>query len=484
MRYSAHGVICEHVDGRMRRRGHSRASARGAPARDQRIERRARGPAIWTASDLGVASPERRRVSSSWEGELEKSFRRTRAHLARLWAYFLHHEDMWWTSPSAGADISRIWPIFFEDCISSDIVEGAGGSFLDVASLVIAHTNMIASIISVSRTVEDEHLHFVEFLHAGLVQSYEMITVLDALEFVAPLRRLATGSGAREAIDTQLIVLVARCAIAAVGNNENAVQNILRGVLSGTLTFYSVLGRVEKALLQVDSLNLTPGLRRSTSWNDWAAFRQFAEERLVVKSKFDEERPSIKSCDNIECIQVSARTDFRRCSRCRSVSYCSPICQKKDWTSGEHRSVCKQAQSKDPELPHLSARERAFLRYLVHQDYLRRKDAIIERSTEFFLEFGERQPCYTQFSYADDFLNIKVLPISALTARISKPDSVRGRHEIARLARSGGKMQLHVVVIADAGWGHFIFCLMRTTHAQLRDALPPLAKGWGVDQST
>ncbi|KAJ6552278.1 hypothetical protein DFH09DRAFT_1167579 [Mycena vulgaris] len=222
-----------------------------------------------------------------------------RAHLTRLWAYFLHHEDMWSTSSSAAADISRILPIFFEDCIYSEIVEGAGGNFLDVASLVTAHTNMITSTISASRT----------FLHAGLVQSYEMITALDSLEFVTPLEKLATVlwstesprlasqiierclplieshlaiyPGAREAIDTQLIVLVARCAIAAVGNNENAVQNILRGVLSGTLTFYPVLGRVEKALLQVDSLNLTSGLRRSTLWNDWAAFCQLAEERLL-----------------------------------------------------------------------------------------------------------------------------------------------------------------------------------------------------------
>ncbi|KAJ6522434.1 hypothetical protein DFH09DRAFT_1421955 [Mycena vulgaris] len=45
------------------RRGRSRVSARGGAARGASARRRVRGSAIWTASDLGVASPARQRVS-------------------------------------------------------------------------------------------------------------------------------------------------------------------------------------------------------------------------------------------------------------------------------------------------------------------------------------------------------------------------------------------------------------------------------------
>ncbi|KAJ7766404.1 hypothetical protein DFH07DRAFT_809819 [Mycena maculata] len=426
-----------------------------------------------------------------------------KGHLTLLWGHFLRDKDLW-SNPSCTTDLSRLLTSFLDHPPHEDIIEAAGGTHLDVASLVIKQVHMITSVVS-ETGVREEHLGFLLFLRGQLVQSYHIGRALDVLDFLGPLKKLATViwptvitsphiavplldgclplidnqlaifPGPRESIDSRLLVLLARCGIADIGQEDNAITNILGGILPGTLTFYAVLSRVEKGLRRIDALDLTPGLRQSGIWNYWLAFRQLAEERLVMKSRFDEDHKFVMFCDNIECLRTAAPTDLRRCSRCRSASYCSFICQRKDWTAGEHRNVCRRPGSQDLEKPHLPARERAFLRYLLHHDYLKHMEDILDQQVEFFIEFGSEEPFYTQFNYIEGALSIEVLPTSQLISScMSDEDSARGKHEIARLARSADRMQLHVAVIANAGFGRFICCPLRTVNAELPNTLSGL----------
>jgi hypothetical protein len=41
------------------------------------------------------------------------------------------------------------------------------------------------------------------------------------------------------------------------------------------------------------------------------------------------------SCNNLE----TEPKEFKKCSRCKSVAYCSIDCQKKDWKA-QHKSTC------------------------------------------------------------------------------------------------------------------------------------------------
>jgi hypothetical protein len=94
----------------------------------------------------------------------------------------------------------------------------------------------------------------------------------------------------------------------------------------------------------------------------------------------------------------------------------------------------------------LSTRGKAFLRYLVHHDYIKHKEEIFNLQREFMV--SSSSPFYTQFDYIDGDVLLEVLPVEQL-------ESLFGRDlanvYISRMAESGGKMQLDVVI---ASQGH------------------------------
>ena len=55
---------------------------------------------------------------------------------------------------------------------------------------------------------------------------------------------------------------------------------------------------------------------------------------------------SLKQCNWFKC--MTKKVLLRRCKRCKSVCYCSNLCQKKDWKlETGHRLVCRTSQSRD-----------------------------------------------------------------------------------------------------------------------------------------
>ncbi|KAJ6609409.1 hypothetical protein B0H10DRAFT_1954616 [Mycena sp. CBHHK59/15] len=110
------------------------------------------------------------------------------------------------------------------------------------------------------------------------------------------------------------------------------------------------------------------------------------------------------------------------------------------------------------------------MRYLVHHDLQRE---LFELCAEFYMQHEER--FYTEFNYIGGELKIDVLPTSDHQSKHAKEDAPRQIHEFARLARSAGTMQLHVAAIANAGFGGYICCPMRSEVRKSFDALALLA---------
>ena len=56
---------------------------------------------------------------------------------------------------------------------------------------------------------------------------------------------------------------------------------------------------------------------------------------------------SVKECNWKNCKKKNIK--LMKCKRCKSVYYCSKICQKKDWilSNKSHKSVCKVSKKRD-----------------------------------------------------------------------------------------------------------------------------------------
>ena len=53
-------------------------------------------------------------------------------------------------------------------------------------------------------------------------------------------------------------------------------------------------------------------------------------------------QPQKESCLKCGAATTKAGNPLLRCSKCKTVNYCSPDCQKKDWK--KHKQMCKQVQ--------------------------------------------------------------------------------------------------------------------------------------------
>ncbi|KAK6974339.1 hypothetical protein R3P38DRAFT_3133385 [Favolaschia claudopus] len=257
--------------------------------------------------------------------------------VTRLWGHFLDHSNLWRVGPESETHISQIIPALFYDPTVGDELQTANYDFTHLASLVMKHLNMITSEVArledLDESFLEEYLSFVDALRR-YIPTHHMRESLVAFDLLGALKNLITAlwriqdpqltpmasqvlnrclhlvdtqlntsPNLRKSIDTQLLVALARYSIVGIGHYEGAITNIMVGILPGTLTFYSVLWRVEKALMRIDELGLTASLLDSDVSVLWTPFIQLAQERLATKAKFDEERHSrcnVKFCDNLD----------------------------------------------------------------------------------------------------------------------------------------------------------------------------------------
>ncbi|KAJ7673848.1 hypothetical protein DFH06DRAFT_1173391 [Mycena polygramma] len=377
-----------------------------------------------------------------------------------------------------------------------EYLEAAGGSFDDLASLVLRHISRVAPQRKTELAEQParcflglmlfitsaDHVNNVEM---DLSQSPSQDRPLPLIE---ALRRLGTPtltvaacalSGAdsppaptalanifwlialsnrlprpeiciAESIKRGLLSALVASARPAFSRDVHPQSTVLLGFVLPMSTIHcAVLASVDEALVDVQDIILANHFASTELWPHWQKLVDLvAQRRLLLQRLNSPERLLLKACANMACGRIQEARLFQRCAGCRRVYYCSKPCQTADWRAGGHRDVCNphSALSINWHYP-VSWRDRALLRLLVHQKY----ESV--RWSEIYpqqIEFMHRNPdvaFFTLFTQAWDGFQVGVHAVGSIH---DEPFAdAEWAAAVTRMKQSAGCMELHVVGIGD-----------------------------------
>ncbi|KAJ7464837.1 hypothetical protein B0H11DRAFT_77679 [Mycena galericulata] len=381
----------------------------------------------------------------------------------------------------------------------NELIEGAGGTADDLASLIIKHIRR--AIPSENHTVDPEDgftllavsalLDIVGPLSAALAAQGIVgciLTVIFALcgpamvmtEQMIPLSistlfsQISQPPGfpwVKDALDSGLLRAIVLCASRRTTIMDISLYRLFT-ILPGSLVYYSVLSSLRAALDEVKDLADTPEFTGSVLFPQWTAFVDLATERLAVMDRYDRgELGAQRACDNLECGAIQQESALLRCTACRSAFYCSQACQTADWKAS-HRKLCATSANRPhEECPQLTLRDRDFLRVLLHHDYEAVRGEVLTRQIE-YLHRGEHPGmiCYVKFDYRMGRAEVETGPASPV-----------GSDQAARVARSGGRMELHAMVVKEGSKhsrGHMV--PLRLADGRVQERMAVIAASGGT----
>ncbi|KAJ7203547.1 hypothetical protein GGX14DRAFT_461451 [Mycena pura] len=244
----------------------------------------------------------------------------------------------------------------------------------------------------------------------------------------------------KQALDNGLLRALVLCACRRQQILQTPLHWFLREPLLEMLVYHSVLSSLRPVLDEAKDLADSPGFRSSEYAREWDTFVALATERLAVMERYDSGALcALRACDNVECSAMRKDDELLRCTACRNAFYCSRECQAADWASG-HRKLCKNALNRVHEkCPQLTFRDRDFLRALVHSDYLAHRNKLLLMHAN-FLRGNDQDgaPFFVQFDYRKGFVSMDTGAVPGGMAEYA-----------ARATRSGGRVELHVVVVKE-----------------------------------
>ncbi|KAJ6579221.1 hypothetical protein DFH09DRAFT_1361011 [Mycena vulgaris] len=382
----------------------------------------------------------------------------------------------------------------------AEFAEGAGGDEAQLALLVVRH---ITGLILARHTLSPNEIgpfftviHFTmkilayepgrslgrQLLSNGMVGA--MVNAINCMHEIAMMRQVfppsfmliekiaeasSNSRGLAEALDSDFLrSLVLAGTLDHDTQRKTNLKFYFRDYLPRSTVYYSVASRLEHSILAVKTLQAKAAFRNCPAFTDWADFVRLSDERAEVLRYFESDRYMSKTaCGNVECCAIRRSTDFRRCSICQKVVYCSTQCQARDWAVG-HRRECSQLfsarlQNPDP----LTTRERSFMRAVLHHNYMSEKHAIHMRQLAWMHENPGRA-FYTLFDYSKGSVTVSIQPQSTLALLDARPMA-------ARAMRSSGKMALHVMLVDEGGKPRRRIFPMHSDGSQLHDGLVAIA---------
>ncbi|KAF7350318.1 MYND-type domain-containing protein [Mycena venus] len=159
-----------------------------------------------------------------------------------------------------------------------------------------------------------------------------------------------------------------------------------------------------------------------------------------------EEYVSLKACDNMNCGVIQVKGEFRRCSHCQRVFYCSTTCQRQDWATGGHRDMCHSIRISRLKNP-ISTRDLSFMRSLFANDASEVDHKwLCSRLSSMRKYPGD--PILHTVDYTHGYPKRYIGPLEKERARDKHGDVYWDEH-VARAARSGGRMELHLMGVWD-----------------------------------
>ncbi|KAF7354455.1 hypothetical protein MVEN_01134600 [Mycena venus] len=374
-----------------------------------------------------------------------------------------------------------------------EIIDGAGGSIDDLASLIVGYVDRIAQD---NFGLEGEIFNFIENIETSLgfkrpkgpkdPKIGPLCIALCSTGIVKSLTRMVhslmrtngsaytthiphlipkavhllitlflTASGSRmipDALRHGLLYVVVSCSAV---NQFNDDLTMLVKVLSCSLVSYATLLVLEDSLATVKEFATSSRFLSSTVFKHWKTFTELSAERLALLRKFNETaQKRRKACDNVQCGKIGDRSLFRRCSICKGCYYCSSQCQEADWLAGEHGKFCQPYPCfRLSEMQPVGVRERAFMRTLLNHDYTEMRLAVYTKQAIFMAQ-NPATPFFTLFQSSRGRFEIMVHPLTIAQLRVLWPDyddrSLGGLHnDLVRAARSAHRMDLHVLGMSE-----------------------------------
>ncbi|KAJ7737255.1 hypothetical protein DFH07DRAFT_842271 [Mycena maculata] len=363
-----------------------------------------------------------------------------------------------------------------------EVLDALGG--IDgLATTVVAHitrgneipkSEMTVLCQSSAITFLKERGHSTEFLHAALLSKGVVPALVAALlglkkvvlprthfDMMIPTRRYCFDELLKymrsppgyphvtQALEAGLLDVITWFGAMATPNDPSSIyphlQELLCHLLPAALVYCSVVAEMKK---QLKTVVITSEFKRSPIFSDWEIFGPWAEGRVKIFDAWDKRHgQSFAACDNMQCGKIDRKERFKRCGTCQSVRYCSKQCQATDWHDG-HREVCDELRSvRNLHTETLSRRERSFMRALLDHDY----EELIYNVSYLQIKFIHEhpgEPFFTRFNYTrSGGVPIEIHPTQLLQAQGALAVEVPTR--LARAARSGGRLGMHVMFVGE-----------------------------------
>ncbi|KAJ7439903.1 hypothetical protein B0H11DRAFT_2293196 [Mycena galericulata] len=377
---------------------------------------------------------------------------------------------------------------FDDKANSEEIVEAVGGSFQHLALTIVQHLVRSWSVSKSPEAAAFAGCCFV-FLNGDGAATGRLTAALRSVGFIQTLVTTisvlhgATAAASNsagidgcmyyllallndppgyhdiaQAIKSDFLRVIAKVATSKCVANKKSnvpfpiastITEILNVFLPRATVHYAVVLELKNALPEAEDFAIKSGFHKSRFSREWENFVALAKTRIKLLEEFDV-FSRLKACDNMDCGKIVAKTELRCCSSCQSRNYCSRTCQAMDWRDG-HRDLCQDlrtARCDDPDP--LTTRGKSFLRALLTKDYL-------------------SEPFFTVFAYASSSgVEIDFKPCSEV---LERDRAAQLPSELSRLARSRGRMQMHLMFIYGGEVSRLISSPMRMQSSKLHDGL-------------
>ncbi|KAF7324271.1 MYND-type domain-containing protein [Mycena sanguinolenta] len=263
----------------------------------------------------------------------------------------------------------------------------------------------------------------------------------------------------------------------SLGELDERIRYLLTILLPEGMAYYHVVAAIDEALDSLTEVFYRKEFEALAIFDDWNEFLELAETRVELKRELGWAE-TLKACDNVECGELEDRSQYRRCSGCKTLYYCSQECQIVDWQRGGHRKRCGSntmlslAESQNCTL---GFRERQFMRALVQDDYRQDVDFIYQQQVE-LLAADPDALLLTLFDYTYVPVQITVHSVadSPITDTLNKMGA-EWADLVSRAERSRGRMQLHIIKVPDGIDTRLWAIPLRTSSSQVYDAVHDLA---------
>ncbi|KAF7300523.1 hypothetical protein HMN09_00936800 [Mycena chlorophos] len=380
--------------------------------------------------------------------------------VTRAWPVFLETADyvgLWLNTYHLWLDFAK--PSTIPEVFLDEYVLGAGGSFADFATILVAHLEYMipegdwneldvttvgqllpgvldvcakglaqheqlsSALIAVGIIPVLTHLCFLLGYQAERLASTDQANASLVLEtLISALAKANSRPRLVEALDSGLLdALCLHARAYAGGSTSAAVERTILGLIDNHLlpfiVFRSVLEVLAREIAAVAEWNPEECFRgNSHLLQHWGHFKDLVAKQMSLLEKHIAAAPKrMAVCQHLECGAFKKKRELKRCSRCRSVYYCTKACQRADYRTGSHRADCYTLLAARQELRHefLTA-DISFLRTIAEHQW----DDLKQRLTQLTIWFAhthQGSPQHTVLRNANATVDMNVgmpLPLS------------------------------------------------------------------------